>query len=310
MNRWCVVSLDGSLRVKTYAKLNLYLKVFPLRSDGFHDIVSIMQTVDLADELTFIQKGDDLLIECDDPGVPTDGRNIIAKVHGYLKEKFPDVVRGAQVKLQKNIPHQSGLAGGSGNAAGAIIALKELFKLPLDDLDMLKCAVAVGSDVPFMLKGGCAIVRGRGEFVDKLPGLAGTFYIIVVPSGKGVETADAYRKLDEWRDSKDHNIGNVDEVYNEAHSIWLSAIGSGDFQGLLHNDFEESIFAACPDIAEVRESLSRLGAKAFMTGSGSAVFAPIDDYNRGLELLERMREAHGDQVYLCNTVPQGVELSD
>ena len=298
------------MRVKTYAKLNLYLKVFPLRSDGFHDIVSIMQTVDLADELTFTHMGDDLLIECDYPDVPTDDRNIIAKVYGYLKEKFPDLVRGAQIKIKKNIPPQSGLAGGSGNAAGAIIALKELFKLPLDDLDMLKCAMAVGSDVPFMLKGGCAIVRGRGEFVDKLPGLAGKHYIIVVPSGKGVETAEAYRILDEWRASKGHKIGSVDGIYNEARSAWLSAIAGGDFQGLLHNDFEEAVFAAHPDIADVKESLFHLRAKGFMTGSGSAVFAPIDDFSRGLDLLERMREAYGDQSYLCNTVPQGVELSD
>lgn len=298
------------LKVKTFAKLNLYLKVFPLRPDGFHDIISIMQTVSLADEMEFIPGGDNIAIECDDPSVPTDESNTVALAYKYLQGRYPESIGGVRVRINKNIPTQSGLAGGSGNAAGTILALYNLFKLPLDDTEMLKCALSVGSDVPFLLKGGCAIVKGRGEFVDKLLGVAGKFYVIVVPPGERVETASAYKLVDEVRERTTNNIGTVDEVYREAYNTWISALSSGHFEGLLHNDFEEAVFPTHPVIEEVKDRLTHLGAKAFMTGSGSAVFAPVNDYNHALDLLGDMKAAYGDDVHLCETVPNGVEIND
>ena len=124
------------MKVKTYAKLNLYLKVFPLRTDGFHNLVSVMQTIDLADEMTFIRKGESFKIECDHPGVPNDERNVVSKMYNLLKDEYPDIVSGVEVKLSKRIPIASGLAGGSGNAAGALVAFSKLFDIPLDERHM------------------------------------------------------------------------------------------------------------------------------------------------------------------------------
>jgi len=298
------------LKVKTFAKLNLYLKVFTLRSDGFHDIISVMQTVSLADEMVLIPEGDNIVIECDDPLVPTDESNTVARVYQYFLRRYPEFMGGVRVRINKNIPTQAGLAGGSGNAAGTIFALNELFKLPLDDTEMLKCALSVGSDVPFLLKGGCAIIKGRGEFVDKLHGVAGKFYIIVVPPGERVETASAFKLVDEVRERTTHKIGTVDEVYRDAYNTWISALSSGQFEGLLHNDFEEAVFPTHPVIGEVKDRLTHLGAKAFMTGSGSAVFTPVNDYSYALDLLGKMQAAYGDDVHLCETVPNGVEIYD
>ena len=160
-----------------------------------------------------------------------------------------------------------------------------------------------------MLLGGCALVRGRGEIVEKLPGVAGSHYLVVTPK-HGVDTADAYRLLDEWRADKAHKIGSPHEVYPEARSAWLSALASGQFETLLHNDFEDAIFASHPEIATVKEDLNKSGIPAYMTGSGSAVFAPVSDYSRALELLEGLRETYGKAVYLCQPIDKGVEIID
>ncbi len=297
------------MKIKTYSKLNLYLKVFPRRSDGFHDIVSVMQTIDLADEITFTEDGDGIVIECDSPFVPVDGTNTIAKAYRHLRYEYPALVKGVRVSITKRIPPQSGLAGGSGNAAGAIIAFGKMFNLPLDHNTMLKCALSVGSDVPFMLAGGCAIVWGRGEFVEKLPGVAGKFYVLVIPQS-GVSTKGAYDALDEWRADKAHKIGKADEVRRTAREAWLSALPGNEFQGLMHNDFEEPVSTMQHGIADVIDQFKRYDANAFLTGSGSAVYAPVSDDISALNLLEKMREIHGDTAYMCEPVATGVEIDD
>ncbi len=295
--------------VKTHAKINLYLKVFPLRPDGYHDIISVMQTIDLTDEMTLMRKGDNLQIECAHKGVPTDDTNTIAKVYKALAEEYPDRVTGVVVKLNKQIPLKAGLAGGSGNAAGALIAFCKLFEIPLESQDLVNLSMRVGSDIPFMLKGGCALVSGRGEIVDRLPAGASGFFLLIT-SGSGVDTGNAYRLLDESRAASTHKFGKPGDVFNEIRSAWLSAIASDEYDILLHNDFEEAVFEAYPELAQVKENLRKIGLPSYLTGSGSALYAPVRDFNKALELLETVRGMYGDGVYLCQPIERGVEIYD
>jgi len=297
------------LRIKTYAKLNLYLKVFPLRPDGYHDVVSVMQTIDIADDVSIIRKDQELRIVCAHPAVPVDGRNTIAKVYRLLKEMYPAQVSGAEVRIAKHIPPRSGLGGGSGNAAGAIMAFRDLFNIPLDNPEMVRLSSRVGSDIPFMLTGGCAMVSGRGEIVERLPGVAGAFYLVVVPP-VGVDTAKAYGLLDERRMKEAYKAGEPRGFYDEVRSAWLSSFATGGFEILMHNDFEEVIPDAYPEIAAAKNEFLKSGVPAYMTGSGSAVFATLDDYARALDIMETMRAIYGEAVYLCQPTDKGVEKID
>jgi 4-diphosphocytidyl-2-C-methyl-D-erythritol kinase len=219
------------------------------------------------------------------------------------------LVNGVEVKIVKRIPPGTGLAGGSGNAAGALLAFRKLFNIPLKGEDMVKLSSQVGSDVPFMLTGGCAIVSGRGEVVEKLPAVAGDFFVVVTPPVK-VDTAKAYQLLDEHRAGWAHKLGSPEGIYFEARSAWLAALASGVFDFLMHNDFEEAIYDSHPKIADVKANIGNLGIPVYLTGSGSAVFTHLTDYAHTLEVMEQLRSTYDDAVHLCQPTNEGVVIID
>jgi 4-diphosphocytidyl-2C-methyl-D-erythritol kinase len=153
------------------------------------------------------------------------------------------------------------------------------------------------------------MVSGRGEVIEKLPGVAGTLHLVVVPP-VGVDTGDAYRMIDEHRAGEKYEAYNPRGFYDEVRSAWLSGFAAGGFDLLMHNDFEEVIPYAYPEIAAAKNELLKLGVSAYMTGSGSAVFAPLDDCARALNLVENMRAIYGEAVFLCGPTDKGVEKID
>lgn len=258
----------NSLAVPSFAKINLGLRVLGRRTDGFHNIITVFQTVSLADQLIF-SLDDDLRLECSDTFLPTDRGNLIIKAAESLQE-MAGVKVGASIRLQKNIPSPGGLGGGSSNAAITLLALNKIWKLGCSKEDLNNLASSLGSDVPFFLIGGTAIGTGRGTEIEPLPDLRSTPMILVTPN-ISVSTATAFRAL--------NFIGLTTD---SAESILLNCRFEADSASLdvlnLENDFEKPVFKTHPEIKRVKRRLLELGAsKAALSGSGATVYGSFEN---------------------------------
>lgn len=263
--------VDGMDRIKllSYAKINLTLEVSSLRPDGYHDIDSVVQIIDLSDELDVV-KAEPGVVEVtvvfgDAPSGPGNS------VYKACREFFTatGISGGARCALEKRIPSQAGLGGGSGNAAAAISALNKLYDAGLNSGEMAAIAAKVGSDAPLFIYGGTLRMRGRGERIEPLPD-APTLHLVVVKPDVGVSTAWAYSELDKAGRSRAADTSDRAE----------SAIRSGDrakLLGSLSNDFGPSVCSAFGQIAVARQALTDAGAdRVLLCGSGSAVFGAFD----------------------------------
>jgi 4-diphosphocytidyl-2-C-methyl-D-erythritol kinase len=238
------------MQIRAHAKINLGLRVTGKRSDGFHDIETIFQTIALHDTLSFAAS-DALTLTCDDPSIPVDDTNLVLRA--ARAAGAPPIA----IALQKRIPAGGGLGGGSSDAAATLRALGRA------DADV---ALALGSDVPFFLQGGTAYATGRGERLIALPSLAGIPLILVFPPER-VGTAQAYAML--RRFSPPLGLQRVRAMAGDD----LLSHGTE-----LVNDFEEPIFAAMPHLASIKTRLYALGAAwAGMSGSGSTIVGAFRD---------------------------------
>ena len=255
---------------KAYAKINLFLDVTAKRQDGFHDICSVMQTVSLADEITVRLTEAEyscITLHMKNSAIPADARNL-----AYLAaEAFLDETgrcAALDITVEKYIPSEAGLGGGSADAAAVLRALNRAFDYPLSTDELCALGARLGSDVPFCLMGGTRLCRGRGEKMSLYP-TNEAFYVIVPPLSEKMATPRAYRMLDEAFD------GYKEE--NEAlHQMLLACFSEDPVLGM-YNVFESVVLPESPATDEMRSELCRLGAKAaMMSGSGTAVFGVFE----------------------------------
>lgn len=238
------------------------------RSDGFHDICTVFQTISLSDTITF-SAADHISLECSDNTIPTDQRNLILRAATALTEKF-GIDKGAAMHLEKVIPSPGGLGGGSSNAAVALLGLNKLWSVGAKMEELQELAVTLGSDVPFFLTGGTAIGTGRGTEIEPLDDIELPNMLIVTPN-ISVSTAKAFGSL-----------GTQDLTSDESERILLNCrfrAKGGSFADLdLDNDFEKTVFSTHPEIGDVKGTLLKLGAvRAAMSGSGASVFGIFDN---------------------------------
>ncbi len=261
----CLDSPMDRIELIPHAKVNLTLEVGPLMADGYHEIDSIAQVIDLADRLVIEKAAAGVLeVVADAPGVPSGPGNLVYRACTAFFATT-GVQGGARCRIAKAIPAQAGLGGGSSDAAAALVGLDALYGtgLPLDELGRL--SAQVGSDAAMFVYGGTVRMRGRGEIVEPMPDAPELDLVIVRPS-VGVSTAWAYAELD--KQPRGRILGATGEAY--------SAVTSGDKAALLRNlrnDFEPVVLGAFPEIREAHERLGACGADAMLLcGSGSAVF--------------------------------------
>ena len=220
------------LKIPSFAKINWFLNILGKRSDGFHEICTVFQTVSLFDNLTF-SENDELVLKCDDERIPTDKNNLIIKAGELLREQF-NVKKGAKIHLEKNIPSPGGLAGGSSNAAVTLIGLAAIWELEIGFEELGKIAAKIGSDVPFFLRGGTALGSGRGTEIESLPDLEEKFLLIVTPE-VNVSTVKAYKKLNASDLTRNDDVSILQVCRRKAAEIDLR-------RTILTNDFENVIF--------------------------------------------------------------------
>lgn len=254
----------ASLTLRAFAKINLSLRVSAAREDGFHDVQTLLQAIDLFDRVKCETRRGPFEIRCDMPGVPTDGRNLVWKAARLLWDASGRAgePQGATVTLQKRIPMMAGLGGGSSDAAAALIGLRRLWKLRVGDAQVHALASSLGSDVPFFLVGGTALGLGRGEELYPLPNLPRYWVVLAIPPF-GISTPDAYRWFDEAR-----KTGATTSPGGTGTQV-PSLLPNVPFV----NDLEAPVAVRHPLIAELKQRLADRGALlAAMSGSGSTVF--------------------------------------
>lgn len=260
---------SASLKLKAPAKINLTLAILGKRSDGFHEIESLVLPVALYDELVLEDTPEEQIrLSCDDPSLPEGPDNLVYRAAECLRRRYGHH-RGVRVQLAKRIPARAGLGGGSSDAASTLIGLNELWRLGLTFAELASVAAELGSDVPLFVHGGPSIIRGRGEQVEPIRLVWPGRIVLVVPPF-GMNTGEVYRH---WR-ATDAPPRSADEV--------LRAHRSGDdLDGLLFNMLEEPAFTIEPRLAALRARLVELGApRVRMSGSGAAMFALFPDASR------------------------------
>jgi 4-diphosphocytidyl-2-C-methyl-D-erythritol kinase len=254
---------------KAYAKINLGLKILGKRQDGYHNILSLFQTVEVHDTL-MISDSEPPSLECGASDVPLGAENLILKAERLFSE-FTGINSHAHFLLTKIIPLGGGLGGGSANAAAALRGLRRFYRIEsLSENEMMEMAAKLGSDVPFLLSGGTAVVSGRGENILPTDWPFDFTYIIVNP-GFAISTAWAYHSL--------QNLSGNYDNYNEIIGcLQKGKLGKDEFFRSLSNDFESVVLPEYPVLATIKSIMLDQGASAaFMTGSGSSMVGIFED---------------------------------
>lgn len=256
--------MADSLTYQSHAKINLYLDVLERRPDGYHDIETVFQTVSLCDTLT-VTAHDRLELDCDDPAAGPDEQNLVFCA-AKLLQKETGCTRGALLELHKEIPVAAGLAGGSGDAAAALVALNALWDLQLPDEQLVSLALRLGSDVPYCLFGGTMGGRERGNTLLPLAPMPETWFVMLHPDIQ-VSTAGIYNH------PRLRKSGASNGEWSTAFDVAVTAISTGDVVGALYNSMESVVFEMHPDLLVLKNRLEQSGCVgALMSGSGPTIF--------------------------------------
>lgn len=277
-----------------FAKLNLTLDVLGKREDGYHDLRSVMQTVSIRDDIEIdVGTGKPWCLKCDKEGIPTDETNLAwkaAKIYCERMGKDPD---GLQIRITKRIPSGAGLGGGSADAAAVLRALNRHYGEPLSIMALAELGAEVGSDVPFCVLCGTAMVEGRGERLRKLPDMPECIFVVCKPEFS-VSTPELYRKLDEAVIAK-----------RPDNQLMESALIAGDLEKIAHNlcnVFDPVVTREHLELNYIKSIFHQYGAVGYqMTGSGSACFAIVSEFEVAAVLCNMLKDNYPG-VFICKSV--------
>ena len=282
---------------RAYAKINLDLRVLGTRPDGFHELRTVFQSISLHDTITCIARPGPFAIDCAAAGVPLDRANLIWRAAEALWRAMRQTgdVRDVALRLEKRIPLQAGLGGGSADAAATLVALARLWGLRTRPAQLADVAAALGADVPFFLAGGTALGLGRGDEVYPLADLPRHWVVLLVP-GFGVSSAEAYA----WYDAeRDRGRGAAVREPQHVPGPWPSRSAQ------MINDLEAPIARHHPEIDLMKAALRRVGAAAAaMSGSGSTVFGLFQKRGEALAAVDGLSRS-GWRVLLTESVGRG-----
>lgn len=279
-------SPPGTIRVPAPAKVNLYLEVVGKRPDGYHELRTVMQTVNLLDEVELEPAPDGTIsLECDAPGMPPEEDNLVYRAAIALQERF-EIEQGARIRLKKRIPAGGGLGGGSSDCAAALKGLSRLWEIDGKADALHEIATGLGSDIPFFLTGGTAVCKGRGEQVVAVPCFHDFHYVLVMP-GFPVSTAKVYANVTKGLTSPQ---GKLKKVLRGIREGKLDLLADG-----FHNDLEEPAHRVSTKLAEIRSTLERLpwaanGKRLLLCGSGSSFFVILEKPDEACRCAEAISD--------------------
>lgn len=283
------------IKVLAPAKINLSLDVTGKRPDGYHNIETVMQAVDLYDEITITDNDSgNITISCNYDGVPCDESNICYKAAKRFFDYNKMDVKGIHIDINKKIPTQAGLAGGSSDGAAVIMGLNAMFNTMLKQQDMHEIAEKIGADVPFCLVGGTKLCTGIGTIIKKLPSFRCENIVIAKPNAVSVSTADAYHRVDALNPHPSYTNEMVKSIFSR--DIFR-------ITATIFNDFELAL--QIPEVIDLKSKMLKLKAKGVgMSGSGSAVFAVFTSARKANKCYEKLKEEYSE-VFLCKPIKCG-----
>ncbi|MBQ5989131.1 MAG: 4-(cytidine 5'-diphospho)-2-C-methyl-D-erythritol kinase [Oscillospiraceae bacterium] len=284
--------MSKSLSLKTYAKINLTLDVTGKREDGYHNIDSIFEEISIYDTVSVATNDSGrITVSCNVPGIPCDEHNIVYKAASIFFEETGIKNPGVHIHIEKNIPSQAGMGGGSTNAAGVFRILDKLFETHLGEEKLCEISVRSGADTPFFIRGGLAHISGIGDIIGPLSPLSEHF-IVVAKGTEGVSTPAAYREID--------SLENVPHQNTEAI---LKACRDDDINTLMANALNTFELTKLPDdIAKIRDIMKKHNTTGtLMTGSGAAVFGIFTDKAKA-EAAEKELASLYPFAMLCSNI--------
>ena len=281
------------IKIKAPAKINLFLDITGTANDGYHTLDTIMQSIDLCDKVT-IKKTDtaDIKVNCSKGFVPINGKNIAYKAAKAFLD-YANITRtGFDIYIEKNIPMQAGLAGGSADAAAVIKGLDTMFDTGFSVEKLCDIGEKIGADVPFCIVGGCMLAQGKGEIFTPQKAIANCFVVVAKPN-VGVDTKKAFKIYDDMAEKVVHP--DLSEMLKALDSRSLACIGKN-----MANVFEQT--SCLPQVDKINKAFVRNGALgSVMTGTGSAVTGLFADEEKAVLCAEKI--AHlSEEVYVTRPV--------
>ena len=279
--------------IKAPAKINLFLDVIGKRKDGYHEIVSVMQTVDLYDTIKIKTRNDRVITaSCDNADIPKNEKNIAYKAAELFFSLISDKSAGCDIYIEKKIPHAAGLAGGSTDAAGVLLALNKMYGDAFSADFLVEKSAVIGADVPFCLLGGTKLTKGIGEQIFPLHDMPKCF-IVISKSSEKVSTKEAYEKIDSLPVSDK-------PYYNMLKALEKSDIDSVCKEG--YNIFEKVVLPIRPTVARIKEIMNESGASlSLMSGSGPSVFGIFKNEKNAKTAAEKLKKENLS-AYICNPI--------
>jgi 4-diphosphocytidyl-2-C-methyl-D-erythritol kinase len=287
-------------------KINLYLEIVGDRPDGYHELVMILQSIELADRVDIkANDTDNITLHCRHPQVPTDETNLAYRAAKLMCDTFPNVYAnygGVDIFIEKNLPVAAGLAGGSTDAAAVLVGVNLIWGLGLTRLELEELAGLLGSDIPFCIGGGTAIATGRGEKLDFMEDLADLWVVLAKYNDLGVSTPWAYKT---YRQNYSSNyISETAEVQTRSDRLrtgpLVTAIinkNSAEIGKLIYNDLEKVVLPAYPQVDKLKNALmSTDNLGTMMSGSGPTVFALCDSETQAKTIVKQVQTQLNDST--------------
>lgn len=286
------------IKVKAYAKINLMLDIVATRTDGYHDLFMIMQSIGIYDTVTVTQTASkQITITCNIDGIPIDEKNIAHKAAVAFFNTTGIKNKGINIDIVKRIPHAAGMAGGSADGAGVLVALNELTGAGLTDDELCDIGVKIGADVPFCIKGGTLLAQGIGDVLNKVKPLRKCYILIAKPE-VGVNTAYAYKQFDE-----------CGKVHTPDKFGMLCAMQSRDLTDIasrMENVFEQ--FIDVPNRVDMKTIMRDNGALGVcMSGSGPTVFGIFEDKQNAENAAKQLQD-YAKDIAVTTPVSKGCKI--
>ena len=274
-----------TVKINSYAKVNVGLKILNKRSDGYHNISTIFQEIDLYDELTISKNISGCQFSSNVNWLQNDQNNLCVIAYNHMKDLYD--IKGIDIMLTKNISRGSGLGSGSSNAAAVLKSISKIYDLNVSDKDLIEIGSKIGADVPFFIKGGIQIGEGKGDELISLKSAIKGWYLIITPD-LIIDT--------KWAYSQFKNILDNATLPTKFSDLFSEKIFDLDTIKFFENDFESVVFPTYPEIGAIKSELIALGAKfASLSGSGSTVFGIFDDnakINKAFSHFSPMHKTH------------------
>lgn len=272
---------------KAPAKINLSLDVLGKRNDGFHEVEMVMTTIDLSDRIElYTLKNDEIRVSLESRYVPNDERNLAFRAASIIKNKF-NITYGIHIKMVKNIPVSAGLGGGSSDAAAVLRGLNRLWELGLSMEELAQLGLEIGTDVPFCVINSTALVKGRGEIIERLPSPPACWVVLAKPD-LGISTRTVFQKV------------VVDHLIHPNTNAVIQALKNEDFKQLcdnLGNSLEDITLEMYPEVQRMKSKMRQVGAlNVMMSGSGPTVYSLVKKESQAQRIYNGLR-GFCDEVY-------------